>query len=94
MVLALMCGKADSKRQLRVAFGAIAGSILLALASVTFAQGMDATDRQDKMDINRGSAETRIERMHQDQERRRLQQKKTTKKSRKTPNRRQQRMQF
>jgi hypothetical protein len=86
--------KADSKRKQRAAFAAIAGFVLLASAGATFAQGMDATDRQDKMDINREDAETRIERMHQDQERRRSQQKKTTKKSHKTLNKRQQRMQF
>lgn len=89
-----MPGKSDSKQKQRAAFAAVAGFILLASVSATFAQGMNATDQQDKMDINREGAETRIERIHEDQERRRLQQKKTTKKSRKTPTRRQHRMQF
>jgi len=83
--------KANSKRTQRAA---IAGFILLASLKAAFAQGMDATDRKEKMDINREGAETRIERIHEDQERRGLQQKKTTKKLRKAPNRHQEIMQY
>ena len=93
MVLALMRAKADRKRKRRAAFAALAGFVLLASAGATYAQGMDTSDRQDKMDINREGAETRIDRLHADQ-RRHLQEKPKLKKSRKPPKKSQQRLQF
>ena len=85
MVLTMMITKVCSKQWLT-------GAILFASVSSVFAQGMDAADRQDKMDMKRQGAETRIERIQQDQQGPRAQEKKFIKKSRKTKT--QQRMQF
>ena len=81
--------KADSKRKQRVA--ALAGLTLLAGAA--FAQGMDATDRQDKLDMNREGAASRIERLQADQRRGR-QERPTSKKSRTAPKKPQQWLQY
>jgi hypothetical protein len=92
LVLALMRAQADSKWKRSAAFAELAGFILLAWAGAAFAQGMDATDRRDKVDINREGAESRIERLHADQ--RRHQQEKLNLKSRKTPKKPQQLLQY
>jgi len=89
-----MRAKADSKRKRRAAFAAVVGFMLLASVRAACAQGMDASDRQDKMDINREGAETRIERLHEDRARSRAQEKMDHKKSGRTPKRRQQRLQY
>jgi hypothetical protein len=88
-----MRATADSKRTRRAALAALAGLVLLACAGAAFAQGMDATDRQDKLDVNREGAATRIERLHADQ-RRRQQEKPNLKKPRKTPQKPQRRLQY
>lgn len=88
-----MRAKADSKRKQRAAFIALAWFMLLASDGVTLAQGMDATDRQDKMDMNREKAESRIDRLHNDQQRYRAQEKTKLKKPRKAK-KPQQRLQF
>ena len=86
--------KADSKRKQRAAFAAAAAFMLLALIGATVAQGMDATDRQDKMDVNRESAQTRIERLHESQQGPRAQEKTDIKKPRKAAKKPQQRLQY
>jgi len=83
---------ADNRRTRRAAFVALAAFILIALPRTVLAQGMDATDRQDKMDINREDANSRIGRIHQDQkhgERQNITNKKSD-----TRKKRQQRLQY
>jgi type II secretory pathway component PulF len=94
MVFALMRARANSKRKCQTAFAAVGAFILLASAGATLAQGMDATDRQDKMDVNRERAQTRIERLHEGQQGPRAQEKTNFKKTRKTPKKPQQRLQY
>jgi uncharacterized protein YPO0396 len=86
-----MFATADSKRKRRAAFAALAALILLAGAAP--AQAMDAVDRQDKLDINREGAATRIERLHADQ-RGRQQEKPDLKTPRKTPKKPQRWLQY
>ena len=83
--------KADSKRKQQAVFAALVG--LMLLAGAAFAQGMDAADRQDKLDMNREGAANRIERLQADQRRGR-QEKPTSKKSRTTPKKLQQWLQY
>ena len=79
-----MRATADNKNKQRAALAALAGFILLACTGAAFAQGMDAADLKDKMDVNREGAAARIERLHADQRRPR-QEKLNLKKPRKTP---------
>jgi hypothetical protein len=94
MVFALMRETVNSKRKCQAAFAAVGGFILIALAGATLALGMDATDRQDKMDVNRERAQTRIERLHEGQQSPRAQGKINYKKTRKAPKKPQQRLQY
>lgn len=88
-----MHAQAHGKRERRTAFAALAAFILLAGAGAACAQGMDATDRQDKMDVNREGAASRIERLHADQ-RSRQQEKPNLKKPRKALKKSEQRLQY
>jgi hypothetical protein len=92
MVFALMRTTADSRWNRRAAFAALVAFILIVPAGAIFAQGMDATDRQDKMDINREGANSRIGRIHQDQKR--GEQQSITNKKSGTNKKRQQRLQY
>jgi hypothetical protein len=87
-----MRAKADSRRKQRAAFVALVAFIMIASARTCLAQGMDATDRQDKMDINREGANSRIGRIHQDQKRR--EQQSITNKKSGARKKRQQRLQY
>ncbi len=61
-----MRATADGKRKRCAALAAIVGLMLFASAGTGHAQGMDATDRQDKMDINREDANSTIGRIRHD----------------------------
>jgi len=71
---------------------AVAGLILLVPLNV--ASAMDAMDRKMEMDMNRDRAESRIDRLHEDQNRNRTQKNKATKKQNDTSKRRPQRLQY
>jgi hypothetical protein len=91
MAVALMPQRSNGKTQNRIV-RAVAGLILLVPLNV--ASAMDAMDRKMEMDMNRDRAESRIDRLHEDQNRSRTQKNKATKKQDDTSKRRLQRLQY
>jgi len=61
--------------------------ISLLFVKLAFAQGSDATDRMQHMDISRERAESRIERLHENRMRGKAQDRKKNKKTHKAPSR-------
>jgi hypothetical protein len=91
MGFAMILQRSDHKTKSRIICAA-AGFVLLAPLNV--ASAMDPMDRKMEMDMNRDRAESRIERLHEDQRRNRPANKKATKKTAETPKHQRQRLQY
>ena len=80
MGIPLMHAAANRNRSKWIACILFVEFISLALVKSAFAQGSDATDRMQQMDINRERAESRIERLHENRTRNKAHDRKKNKK--------------